>query len=106
MERSIEVLMGMAAAALAALAAFAVYRWRQRKRVRQAETWVNAYLSTRYGELAAGPSINCSDDPLWPVLVTFTDPRTGVRQRLQFDYRGAGSPLALLSEKEDQPGLA
>ena len=48
----------------------------------------------------------CSDDPLWPVLVTFTDPRTGLRQRLQFDYRGAGSPLALLSEKEDQPGLA
>src|SRR5207244_873236 len=54
-EKSIEVLAGMAAA-LAALAAFAVYRWQERKRVRQAETWVNAYRSTRYGELPTGPT--------------------------------------------------
>jgi hypothetical protein len=35
---------------------------------------VKNYLCVRYGELPNPLSINCSDDPLWPVLVAFDTP--------------------------------
>ena len=95
------VLIGMAALALTALAAFAVYRQLQRKRVRRVEQWVKDYLSVRPGGQPSRLTINCSDDPLWPVLVGFDDPRTGVHHSLQFACAGSPSTFALLSEKEE-----
>ena len=101
MDRSVEVLIGLAVGSVAGLVVYAVYRWRQRRRVHRVETWVKEYLSGRYGELPNPLHINCSDDRLWPVLVAFASPRTGVQHRLQFNCPGAGSSLALLSEEEE-----
>jgi len=101
MDRSVEVLIGTAAGPVAALVAYAIYRWRQRRRVRRVERWVKEYLSGRYGELPIPLHINCSDDRLWPVLVAFDSPHTGARHRLQFACPGAGSFLSLLSDKEE-----
>ncbi len=100
MERSAEILIGMAALGLAAIAACAIYRWRQRKRVRRIKRWVKDYLSVRYGALPNSLSINCSDDLLWPVFVAFDAPRTGIRHSLQFTCARAHSSFALLSEHE------
>jgi hypothetical protein len=102
MEKSAEVLIGMAALGLTAAAAFVVYRWRQRKRLRWVEKWVKDYLCVRYGELPNPLSINCSDDPLWPVLVAFDTPRTGSRHSMQFTCGGRHSTCELLSEKEEE----
>ena len=101
MEHSAQVLVGMAALGLTALAAFAVYRWRQKERIRRVEKWVKDYLCVRYGELPNHLSINCSDDLLWPVFVAFDGPRTGIRHSLQFSGGGTHSTFALLSEKEE-----
>ena len=101
MDRSVEVLIGMAAAVIAGLTAYVIYRWLQRRRVNRVEGWVKEFLFDRYGELPAPLRIDCSDDRLWPVLVDFTSPRTGVRRRLQFTCGGTHSTFALLSEKEE-----
>jgi hypothetical protein len=100
MDRSVEVLIGMAAVVIAGPLVYAIYRWLQRRRVNRVEGWVKEYLSDRYGELPAPLHIDCSDDRLWPVLVDFADPRTGVRHRLQFTCGGTHSTFALLSEEE------
>jgi hypothetical protein len=102
MERSTAVLIGMATLGLVALAAFAVYRRRQRHRVRRVEGWVKDYLCARYGELPNRLSINCSDDPLWPVLVAFDAPRTGIRHSLQFTCGATHSTFALLAGKVEK----
>jgi hypothetical protein len=102
MERSLEALIGMAGVAFVALAVFALYRRQQRQRVRRVESRVKDYLVVRYGELPNDLSINCSDDALWPVLVSFDDAHTGRRHRLQFGCWGPVSTLSLLSEKEDE----
>jgi hypothetical protein len=101
MDRNVEILIGMAAAVIAGLVAYVIYRWLQRRRVHLVEVWVKEYLSNRYGELPASLRIACSDDRLWPVLVDFIGPRTGVRCRLQFTCDGAHSTFALLSDKEE-----
>jgi hypothetical protein len=100
MDRTTQVLIGVVALVFTALAAFAVHRWRQRRRVLRVKEWVKSYLLTRYGEEPGHLDINCSDDPLWPVLVGFDLPRTGVRHSLRFSCHGPSS-LSLLSEKED-----
>ena len=64
MESNAAVLIGMAAVAFTALAAFAVYRWRQRRRAHQVEKGVKAYLCGRYGGVPEGLDINDCDDPL------------------------------------------
>jgi hypothetical protein len=102
MENSAELLIWVAALGLTAAAVFVVYRWRQHERIRRVENWVKDYLRVRYGELPHPLSINCSDDPLWPVLVAFDTPRTGSRHSLQFTCGGADSTFALLAEKEEQ----
>lgn len=102
MEQSVAALVGMAGLALTALAAFALYRWAQRKRVRRVERWVGDYLTARYGGIPDGFHVNCSDDRLWPVLVDFADPHTGTRHYLQFSCTGPQTSLSLLSEKKDQ----
>jgi hypothetical protein len=101
MERNTEVLIGIAALAVTALAAFALYRWWQRKRARRVEGWVSGYLSARYGRVPENLSVNCSDDRPWPVLVGFDSPATGARHRLQFSCPGANATFRLLSETED-----
>jgi hypothetical protein len=102
MEKGAIVLVGMAALGLTAVAAFVVYRWRQKSRVRRVEGWVKEYLCVRYGELPDPLSINCSEDLLWPVLVAFGAPLTGTRHRLRFNCGETPSTLALLSEKEEE----
>src|SRR4051794_17405687 len=89
----------------AALAAFAGYRWRMRRRVRRVEGWVREYLVGRYGRLPGDLHIDCSDDELWPVLVAFDDPRTGTRHRLRFACLGPLSTCSLLGD-EDSPAAA
>jgi hypothetical protein len=101
METNVQALIGVALAACAAVAAFAWYRWQQRKRGRQVETWVKDYLRARYGELPAHLGINRTNDPLWPVLVSFDNPRTGVRHRMQFACPGPHSTFSLHSEREE-----
>jgi hypothetical protein len=101
MENSVVVLLGAAALAMAAPAAFALYRWLQRQRVHRVEKWVKEYLFARYGELPNHLNTDCSDDPLWPVVVAFEGPRTGNRHRLQFVCSGPSSTFCLLSEKEE-----
>jgi len=100
MDSRVGTLVGIALV-LVALAAFAVYRWQQRKRVRWVEGRVREYLVERYGGLPNHLNINCSEDPLWPVLVSFDDPRTGTRNRLQFSCSGPASTFSLFSEKEE-----
>ena len=43
-----QVLIGSVGLVLLALVAFAVYRWRQRQRVRQVKGWVKDHLVARY----------------------------------------------------------
>jgi hypothetical protein len=108
---SVQVLVWAAVLAPAALAVIAAYRWRQRKRALQVGDRVREFLSARYGEVPGGLNVNCSDDPLWPVLVSFQNPHTGSRHRLQFACPGPASTLSFLSEKEEErsetssPGL-
>jgi hypothetical protein len=92
--------------AAAALAAFAVYRWRQRKRIRRIKDWVDAYVVDRYHKLPGDLHVNCSDDTLWPVLVGFADPLTGARHRLRFDCPGANATFSLISEEQNAPAPA
>ncbi len=101
MDRSVEALIGMAGLALLALAAFAVYRWRQRERVRRVEWWVKDYLVTRYGGVPQDLHIHCTDDQLWPVLVSFDGPEAGVRRRLSFHCAGSPAAFLLLSEQQE-----
>jgi hypothetical protein len=101
MDRSVEILIGMAAVVIVGLLAYAIYRWRQQRRVNRVEGWVKEYLSDRYGELTAPLRIDCSDDRLWPALVDFTSPRTVVRHRLNLTCDGTHATVALLSEKEE-----
>ena len=99
MQDSVTALIGMAVLAALALAGFAVYRWRQRERARRVDRWVRDYLAARYGGVPDGLRIDCSDDQLWPVLVSF-DGRPGEpRQRLRFSCAGPTSSFALLSEE-------
>lgn len=91
----------MATMGLTAAAYFVVYRWQKNQRARQVEQWVREFLSARYGELPKLLHIHCSDDLLWPVLVHFATPHTGMQRRLQFSVGAAKSTFALLSEKEE-----
>jgi hypothetical protein len=101
MDRSVEVLIGMLATVIPGLVVYVIYRWLQRRRVRRVQGWVKEYLSDRYGVVPASLRIACSDDRLWPVLVDFIAPRTGVRRRLRFTCDGARSTFALHSDKEE-----
>jgi hypothetical protein len=101
MDRNTGMLIGMAAIGVLALITFAVYRWRQRERVRQIDQWVRDFLVRRYGEMPNDLHVNCSDDTLWPVLVSFVAGANGIRHRLQFLCAGPASSFVLVAEKED-----
>ncbi len=103
MERVAEVLILAAALALLALTGYAVHGWRRRRRVRRVEGWVRDYLAARYARLPDRLTIDCSADPLWPVLVNFADPRTGARRHLRFACPGAPASFALISERDLGP---
>jgi hypothetical protein len=102
MENYIFGLIGIGALMAASVVAFVIYRWRQEARVSRINIWVNDYLRLRYGELPARLKINCSHDTLWPVLVGFDTPGTGIRNSLQFACKGQQSAWFLLSEKVEQ----
>jgi hypothetical protein len=104
MDRNVVVLLGMAGFAMVSLAAFTVYRWWQRGRVRRIKAWVSRYLSDRYGVLPGHLNINCSDDPLWPVLVGFDHPTNGMRHSLQFACAGRPFTYSLTSETDEPRG--
>ena len=88
----------IAALVLAAVVAFGAYRWLQRRRVLNVNLKIKEYLRHRFGQLPDNLRINCSDDPLWPILVSFTTPPNDDRHNLQFMCSGPISKLALLSE--------
>jgi hypothetical protein len=98
MENSVGVTVGVAALAVLAIAAVAWYRWRMRERARRINLWVKDFLVARYGTLPHDLHINCSDDELWPVLVSFTDGEGGTRHDLQFSCPGPVSSFRLSSE--------
>jgi hypothetical protein len=106
MDQHVAVLMGMAGLVVVSLAAFTVYRWGRRGRVRRIKAWVGRYLSDRYGTLPGRLTINCSDDPLWPVLVGFDHPTSRMRHSLQFACAGRASAYSLLSERDEPPQTA
>ncbi len=89
------------AAALLVFAAYASYRWRMKERARRVKGWVTEFLVARHGAPLIDLHINCSDDPLWPVLASCRNPRTGARHSLRFSCPGAPSTFALASESED-----
>ena len=94
-----EVLMVVTGMVLA-LAAFAVYRRRQHRRVERIKAWITTYLSARYGEPPVHLQINCSDDSLWPVLVAFERPKSGTRHSLRFSCSESQPTCSLVSETE------
>ena len=102
MGNGVEVLIGVAALAILAVAAVALYRWRMRSRVRRINQWVKDYLLARYGALPNDLRINCSDDELWPVFVSFTDGKGGSRHDLEFSCPGAVSSFRLSAEDEEK----
>jgi hypothetical protein len=107
MGTSAEWLAWVAVLAGLALAAFALHRRGCRRRVRRVEGRVNDYLSPRYGGKAPGGlHVDCSDDPLWPVLVSFDDPRGGPRVRLRFSCPGAGGTVSLIPGQAARHGAA
>jgi hypothetical protein len=77
------VLVGAALAASSALAAFAAYGRRQRRRVRAVTESFAWFSYGRHGGPRDELRVNCTDDPPWPLLVSFDDPRTGMRHRTQ-----------------------
>lgn len=91
--------------AVMALAALAFYKWWQRRRVLRVERWIKEYVSVQYGQLPDHLNINCSDDRLWPVLVTLENSRTGSRHSLQFACAGPESTFSLLSDREENACL-
>ena len=102
MPTSAEVLMGMVVLGFTALAVLALSRWQRRGRVRRVEGLVRNYLAARYNGLPGHLQIQCSDDPLWPVLVAFDGPCAGTRRRFLFGCSGPRSALSVISEKEEQ----
>jgi hypothetical protein len=103
MDQQAEVLIGVAATALAVVAAVAVYRRGRRRRALRVEASARKYLSDRYGALPKNVTVNCSDDALWPVLVAFDHPQAGVRHRLEFGVREQDASVSLISERTDNP---
>jgi len=101
MTENMTLLMGVAVL-LAALTAFGMYRWRRRRRIHEITNWIKSYLLARCGEMPEHLHINCTDDRLWPVLVTFDRTRQGTRHSLQFRCSEARSTFVLLSEKEEK----
>jgi len=88
---------------LISLLAFTYHKARQRRRVYAVHTWVREWLSARYGLVPTHLHINCTDDLRWPVLVSFTHPRTGTRQNLRLACGGQLSTFSVLSETEETP---
>jgi hypothetical protein len=102
-DKQVEVLVGVAAAALVALLVVVAYRRGRRRRALRVEAAVGKYLSGRYGALPKNLTVNCSDDALWPVLVAFDHPQTGARHRLEFGVREQDASVSLISERTDNP---
>ena len=88
----------VASLVIAAIGALCVHRWRQRTRVLAVNVKIKEYMRQRFGQLPDNLRINCSDDPLWPILVGFTTPPYDDRHNLQFMCSGPISKLALSSE--------
>ena len=85
-----------------AIVAFVVYRWQQRQRIQEITAWIKEFLARRYGSLPEPLHIICTDDRLWPVLVSYEQPLNLTRHRLQFQCSGRPSDYALLSEQEEE----
>ena len=58
------------------------------------------YLVARFGGLPDNLSINCCGDLWEPVLVNFTEPRSGTRQHFRFACPGPRATFSLLLERE------
>jgi hypothetical protein len=102
-DQQVEVLVGVAAAALVAVLAVVAYRRGRRRRALRVEAAVRKYLSGRYGVLPKDLTVNCSHDALRPVLVAFDHPQTGARHCLQFSVCERDASLSPHSETADSP---
>jgi hypothetical protein len=91
---------------LVTLVAIGIHRWIQERRKARVKLWIGDFLASRYGKLPENLQINCTDDQLWPVIVTF-DGASGSRHLLHFTCAGAPTKFCLASEREEsrlQPG--
>lgn len=96
----LEFLFG-ALAIVAALVGFAWYQWTRRRRKAQVAKRIDSYLQGRYDVLPSNLHINCTDDQLWPVLVTFdTGGLVGTLHLLQFSCSADPSTFRLHEEKQ------
>src|SRR5690348_1089229 len=102
MNATVEVLI-VGGFVFAALTAFAMYRWRQRQRIRRIKEWIDEFLVARFSVLPKNLTVNCSDDLFWPIMVDFDDPHSGAPQRLQFVCGKARSTFALRPPAGDTP---
>lgn len=84
--------------ALLAIVMFAVYRWKQRRRVARVTAWIRSFLTARYGALPKNLYIDCTEDRIWPVLVTFDSQTGGKQHRFNFACSGDQSTYRLRSE--------
>jgi hypothetical protein len=87
---------------LAAIAAAGTYRWLQHRRTSRIESWVEAHLLVRYGKLPESLHIQCTNDRLWPILVSYDHPLSGDHHRLQFLCQETESTFRLVSETTDR----
>ena len=85
---------------LVTLVACGVHRWVQVRRRARIKLWISDYLASRYGRLPDNLHINCTDDQLWPVIVTF-NVASGSRHVLHFNCAGAPTKFCLASEQEE-----
>jgi hypothetical protein len=87
---------------LCGLLLFAIYSQRKRQRALRITKWIRDYLSQNYGALVPDSlHINCSDDPLWPVIVRFTELKTGSRLCLQFASPESPKSIQVLSSVDE-----
>ena len=80
---------------------FYAHRWLERRRTARVDFWIRDFVASRYGELLKDLHINCTDDRLWPVLVTFDRPTVGTRHLLHFACAGPQNTFGLASEREE-----
>jgi hypothetical protein len=88
MEHHVALVVAIVTLVLGAVIVFTLYRSQQRRRGRHVTTWVRDFVQTRYGRLPTDLRIDCSDDQLWPVLVSFREPSTGTQRYLRFSCHG------------------
>jgi len=85
------------------LTTFVLFRLSARNRVRLVTGWVREELQGRFGVTLRAPSINCTENRQWPILVVVDCRPTGELHRIRYSCTGARDTLKVTSETQ---GLA